>query len=323
MSEMFSKPAVYAVKNRDEERMKSQSGGMFAALSDVILDRGGIVYGCVFNEKFEAVHVRAAGKEERDVMRKSKYVQSNMLDVMTEILDDLKNGKEVLFSGTSCQVAGVRSFINKNDASLSEKLYCVDLVCHGVPSPLVWKDYLLWERNKAGSEIKNVICRNKLKFGWKPHVVTIDFENGNSTDSRVFPMLFYSHKLLRPACYKCPYKDVIHPGDVTIGDFWGIENVLPDFRDEKAVSLVLVNDQKGAELFDLCRGILSCKETELNEATLQRPLISPYDVPENREQFWKDYQTHKFDYIAKKYGSRSFGQRVVRKLKRILRRIVK
>lgn len=314
MKEMFEKPIVYAVKHNDDERKLSQSGGMFAAVSNSILERGGIVYGCLFDEKFEAVHARAETKEERDKMRYSKYVQSNMLSVMQEIVADLKTGRAVLFSGTSCQVAGLKSFIGAKNHSLQEKLYCIDIVCHGVPSPLVWKDYLDWESKRAGSEIKAVVCRNKQKYGWHSHVTTIDFEYGKSVESRTFPRIFYGHNALRPSCYKCPYKDIIHPGDITIADYWGIEVAQPGFKDDKGVSLVLINDDKGSELFDCCKDRLEYVATCI-EDSMQKPLIAPYDRPKTREQFWHDYKTGSFAKIAKKYGGYGFMAKVKRKLR--------
>lgn len=320
MKKVFNQPFVYAVKHSDKERMMSQSGGMFAALSDGLLDHGGVVYGCIFNEKFEAVHTRAESKTERDAMRKSKYVQSNMLSVMIDILQDLKDGREVLFSGTSCQVSGVRNFVIAKDLRLEKNLYCVDIICHGVPSPMVWKDYLNWESKRMESEIKNVVCRNKEKYGWHSHVTTIVFMNGKEVDSCIFPRIFYSHNALRPSCYKCPYKDVTHPGDITIADYWGIEKALPNFKDDMGVSLVLVNNQKGVNFFESCCAELIFEQTLIKDS-MQQPLIAPYDPPKTREQFWRCYKEREFLYVAKKYGSYGVIFTVKRKIKNVLKRV--
>ena len=148
----FEKPEVFAVKHQDDsERMLSQSGGMFALLSDYILENGGIIYGCAFDESFKAVHMRACDKESRDLMRGSKYVQSDMGDVFAGVLADLKAGRTVLFSGASCQVAGLRSFLKTSSLENTDNLFTADIVCHGVPSPLVWRDYLAWEAGRKGS----------------------------------------------------------------------------------------------------------------------------------------------------------------------------
>lgn len=299
----FERPIVYAVKHKkDKERLSSQSGGMFAALSDIVLEEGGIIYGCVFDDNFRAIHIRTETKEGRDKMRYSKYVQSDLGDCFQQAADDLKNGRRVLFSGTSCQIAGIKRFLDLKKIPFDAgNFYTVDIVCHGVPSPLVWKDYLSWEQGKRKSAIKNVRCRNKQKYGWKSHVTTITWDKGAPVNSRVFPKIFYSHVMLRPACYRCPYKSVMHPADITIADYWGIDKALPGFKDNKGVSLVLINNDAGKELFRRSSKNLIYKQTKI-EDSMQLPLIAPYDPPANRAEFWNDYSHHDFGYIARKYG---------------------
>ena len=318
----FEKPQVFAVKHKsDSERMNSQSGGAFALLSDLIIEQGGIVYGCVFDEQFRAIHVRADNISDRNRMRFSKYVQSNMGDVYKSVLKDLEEGRTVLFSGTSCQVAGITKYLELLPGKIKGQIYTVDIICHGVPSPRVWKDFLKWEEDKNKSKIENVICRNKEKFGWKSHVVTTAFKNGRKYDSRVFPKIFYSHVALRPGCYKCPYKSIIHPSDITIADYWGIDNALPGFKDDKGVSLVLVNSSEGAELFRGCKDQMVYKETRI-EDSMQKPLIEPYDPPINRNAFWEDYEILSFDEIARKYGNYSLFKDFKWKAKAFLKRRV-
>lgn len=316
----FDKPLVFAVKHgNDIERMKSQSGGAFALLSDAVLGRGGIVYGCAFDETFQAVHIRGESAGERDRMRYSKYVQSNMGDIFKNVLADLKEGRTVLFSGTSCQVAGLNRFLEMSPGKMDGTLYTTDIVCHGVPSPMVWRDYLAWVSRKKQADIKAVICRNKKKYGWKSHVVTMIFENGRSYDSRVFPKIFYSHTALRPACYRCPYKSINHPSDITIADFWGIERALPGFKDDKGVSLVLINSDIGQALFNDCQGNMISKPAKIANS-MQKPLAEPYDPPADREMFWKDYGNLPFDEIAGKYGDYSFYKELNWKIKVFIKR---
>ena len=301
----FDKPQVFAVKHKsDSERMASQSGGAFALLSDCILDQGGIVYGCAFNDQFQAVHLRADNVFDRNRMRYSKYVQSNMGEIYKAVLEDLEEGHTVLFSGTSCQVAGIKRFLDMFSDRIKGQFYSIDIVCHGVPSPRIWSDFLKWEEEKKNSNIVHVICRNKGKFGWKSHIVTTTFTNGKKYDSRVFPKIFYSHVALRPGCHKCPYKSITHPSDITIADYWGIDNALPGFKDDKGVSLVLINSEKGAKLFAGCKDKMICEKTNI-EDSMQKPLIEPYDLPANRSAFWMDYNKLSFDEIARKYGNYS------------------
>lgn len=178
-------------------------------------------------------------------MRGSKYIQSKIGDTFRNVKSDLVAGHEIIFSGTSCQVAGLKQFLGKD----YENLLCIDIVCHGVPSPKVWKAYLAWHERNNNSLIQSVDFRNKGKFGWRDHVETLTFLNLKSIDSKVFRSIFYGHAVLRPCCYECPYKSNRHPVDVTIADYWGIEKVAPEFDDNKGVSLVLVNNEYGDILF--------------------------------------------------------------------------
>ena len=312
-------PAVYAAKyNSDEERLRSQSGGMFAALSDHMLKIGGTVYGCAFDEAFKAVHVRADDAEGRDRMRYSKYVQSDMGGIFSDVEKDLMSGRSVLFSGTSCQVAGLRSYLQRRGCKNTENLCCTDIVCHGVPSPLVWADYLAWESRKAGSAPAEVLCRDKRRYGWRSHVVSIRFQNGKEAHRKVFPRLFYSHRILRPACYQCPYKSTHHPGDITIADFWADAQALPGFRDDKGVSLVLINSERGARYFDACADHLDVRKADLKDC-MQKPLQGSYDAPGDRALFWEQYRARDFEWIAAKYSDYSVSKRLKWGVKELMR----
>ena len=295
---------VYAVKHKDEKiRTNSRSGGIFTAISDQFLN-GGVVYGCVLNGDLDVCHVRTESKAGRDKMRGSKYVQSRMGDCFRQIKNDLENGKKVLFSGTSCQVSGLRCFLQKE----YDNLFCLDIVCHGVPSPRVWRDYVKWWEQKNG-KIDTVDFRNKEQYGWADHVESIYFGSGRKKNSRVFTSLFYGHNCLRPSCYECPYKQINHPGDITIADYWGIDKAAPGFSDNKGVSLVLVNSEKGAKAFELAKKSLVWKETRI-EDSMQPPLRGPFKKPQGREKFWKDYAELSFQEIAEKYGRLSIKGRL-------------
>ena len=312
----WKEPKVYAVRHKDEDtRATSRSGGIFTALSDEVLEKHGVVYGCVLNENFDAVHVRAENTEDRNCMRGSKYIQSKLGDTFKNVKLDLERGKVVLFSGTSCQVAGLKAYLQKE----YENLICVDIVCHGVPSTKVWHEYLNWQEKKNSSKITGVDFRNKKDFGWRAHMETLYFENNKVVSSGIFRSLFYGHNVLRPSCYECPYKSMMHPGDITIADYWGVEKAAPEFDDNKGVSLVLVNNEAGESVFDKVKDKLIWKETRI-EDSLQLPLKAPFPKPETREQFWKDFETRDFAYIAKKHGGQApLWRKVARKLKRFIK----
>lgn len=233
------------------------------------------------------------------------------------VQQDLQENRLVLFTGTSCQVAGLKKFLRKDH----ENLICMDIVCHGVPSPEVWSRYLAWQEKRHHSKIKSVNFRNKKDYGWRDHVETLDFANGKRTDSRVFTRLFYGHAILRPCCYECCYKSVIHPGDITIADYWGIEKAAAEFDDNKGVSLVLVNNDKGQKVFSKVRSAIKCQQTRL-EDSMQPPLKGPFPRPDFRNQFWKDFSEKDFTWIAKKYAEYGFGNRIKNILTRIRRKLV-
>lgn len=308
-------PKTFAVKHKDERvRMASRSGGIFTALSDKVLKEEGVVYGCIMIDCSKAVHIRAESESERNKMRGSKYIQSDLGDVFKRVRIDLNKGRLVLFSGTSCQVSGLKGYLRKQ----YDNLLLVDIVCHGVPSPIVWQKYLNWQEKRNNSKIIRVDFRNKEDFGWTDHVESLYLENGKQVNSRVFKNLFYGHAVLRPSCYSCPYKDIIHPGDITIADYWGIEKAAPIFDDNKGTSLVLINNDKGQEWFEAIRKSLDTVETRI-EDSMQPPLNAPFPQPSNREEFWRDIKDKDFDYVVNKYGKIAVSILIKRKAKKLLR----
>lgn len=315
----WKQPKVYAVKHKDEAtRVASRSGGIFTALSDLAFAKNGVVYGCVLDENFNAIHIRADNYEDRNRMRGSKYIQSKLGETYKSVRSDLVDGCFVLFSGTSCQVAGLREYLGKEYTNL----VCVDIVCHGVPSPKVWKEYLCWQEKKNKSKVIKVDFRNKRDYGWRAHKENLVFENGKIVNSTVFTTLFYSHSILRPCCYECPYKKVTHPGDITIADYWGIEKAAPEFDDNKGVSLVLINNEKGDKIFNTVKESIKWKETRI-EDSMQMSFKAPYPRPINRDVLWNNILNEDFEYIAKKYGGLGFKYKIKQWIRSIKRRLIR
>lgn len=306
----YNEPTVYAVKHKDyDTRMKSRSGGIFTAVSDEIFKNGGVVYGCALNDEVEAIHIRASSSEERNKMRGSKYVQSNMGNCFNSVKEDLDNGLPVLFSGTSCQVGGLKSFLGRDYSNL----FCMDLICRGVPSPLVWKKYIEYQENRNKAKCVGADFRNKIDFGWNSHIETLWFDNGKTVNSNIYTNLFYKNALLRPSCFKCPYKSIMHPGDITIGDYWGIGKAAPELHDNKGVSLVLINNDKGNEMFNAVKPSVEFRKTLL-EDSMQPALSAPESPPVNRAVFWKDFTQKPFSYCANKYGGNSVLYKTLHKM---------
>ena len=195
------KPDAYAARHKNmHEVATSRSGAAFIAISDYVLENGGVVYGVGYTDHFRVVHKRAITKAECNEFKGSKYVQSDLRGVFRQVKKDLKEGLIVLFSGTPCQTAGLNSYIGK---SLRENLILVDIVCHGVPGPYLWRDYIAYLEKKQGSEICWVNFRDKEKFGWAAHCETFKFVKGKGRMS--FTYLFYQHIMFRPSCGKCYY----------------------------------------------------------------------------------------------------------------------
>lgn len=318
-TQKYEKPQAYAIKLKNEQdRMESRSGGIFTAISDEILNNNGIVYGCILNKDFEAIHFRADNKKVRNLMRGSKYVQSTMSGISNQIIGDLKDGKKVMYTGTGCQVQGIRQSVPTN---LQKNLLLVDIVCHGVPSPKIWREYLKYMADKYKGSITAVDFRNKKEYGWKDHVESIEV-NGIRYDSKIYTNLFYNHVIIRPSCFKCPYKNLNRPGDITIADFWGIDDAICGFNDNRGVSLVLINNDIGKKYFEKSKNDIVFKSVDL-EKTLQPPLKSNFIEPSNRKKFWRIYYTKGFDKAIELYGVRkkeSVRDRIKRKLKNIKRK---
>ena len=283
---------------------QSTSGGAFTALSDAILRQGGIVYGADYDPEFHVLHRRAETAEQRDRMRISKYVQSDLRDTFSQIVNDLETGRKVLFSGTPCQAAGLRGFMG--NSPLVAGLYICDIICHSIPSPRIWEDYKrLLERENKG-KLTSVQFRSK-KDGWsrensnKGFLFTTENSPEVQEDDRFYHLFFKSGAITRPACSQCRFTDVQRASDVTIADYWGIEGYSPEWFDPLGVSLIMVNSPQGRSLFERCSQDMMVqerpKEESLNE---QKRLREPSVLPAGRSQFWQEYQEFGLEYVINK-----------------------
>ena len=291
---------VYGIKHKNEDiRAASRSGGIFTAVSDVVLKNGGVVYGCALTEDFYAVHKKAVNPEQRDAFRGSKYIQSSVGNVYRQIENDLKDGNAVLFSGTPCQIHGLINFLKLRKAD-TEKLVTMDILCHGVPSPTVWIDYL--NANFDKEKIEKVDFRDKTNFGWRAHHETITAD-GKELSSRKFTELFYSHLILRDSCFDCQYKNTDRIADITIGDFWRIENNDKEYDDDKGISLVMLNTPKGEKYFDACKDELIVRTYPI--ATCIQPAMSEnYKRPAKKDAFLAEYKSENIMALTEKYTSK-------------------
>lgn len=311
----LKEPEIYAARHKDIHEIEtSRSGAAFIAISDYILENGGIVYGVGYKDHFRVAHKRATTKEERNEFKGSKYVQSDLDGIFRQVKEDLKQGNTVLFSGTPCQTAGLNSYIGKK---LRENLVLVDIVCHGVPSPYIWRDYLAYVENKYKSKVVKVDFRDKSRIGWSGHIESFVLNNGKKLESRTYTDLFYQHIMFRPSCGKCHFTNFNRPSDFTIADFWGWEKTGSEFnKDDKGVSLVLVNTEKGDNLFEEANKDLDIIPIKLEDC-LQPNLRHPSVIHPKRMMFERDYQRKGFLYVMKRYGSRGWRHKVINRLGRI------
>lgn len=319
---MVNSKTVYAVKHKDDKiRASSRSGGIFTAVSDVVLENGGVVYGCALNDSFLAEHRRAVTKEERDAFRGSKYIQSEMHNCYYDCANDLKNGLTVLFSGTPCQIEALLNYLLLKKID-NQNLITLDILCHGVPSGMVWKDFL--NEYYSNKLIEKVEFRDKKNFGWRAHVETVVVE-GNEYSTKTFTNLFYSNYILRPSCFKCNYKTRNRVSDITIGDYWKIENNDIEFDDNKGVSLVCINTEKGNLLLEICRKNLVIKEFPMI-TSLQPALDCNYVSPINRAEFWNEYGSMSLEDLYEKYTcppNPTIKQKIIGFPKRVIKKLIR
>lgn len=298
----MNEPVAYAARHKDiNEVMKSRSGAAFVVISNYVLEHGGVVYGAGFKDHFRVVHKRATTKDERDEFRGSKYVQSDLRGVFFHVKEDLNNGLDVLFSGTPCQTAGLNAFVGKK---LRDRLLLIDIVCHGVPGPFVWRDYIDYLEKKQGSRILYVNFRDKEKYGWTAHRETFVFEKDK--DKKTFSFQFYQPIYFRPSCGCCHFTNMKRPSDITIADYWGWERTDSTINaDDKGCSLVLCNTFKGLKLFESLKDNMNTIPAELKNV-IQTHLYKPLCIHPKRELFEVYYMEKGFKYAIKKTGLTGF-----------------
>ena len=297
---------------RNDSRMASASGAAFALISDYIINNGGLICGAVFDDNFVVKHICTNNINERDKMRGSKYVQSNMIGIIGQIKKNLTDGKIVLFTGTPCQVAGVKSIIH------DENLFTCDIICHGVGSPLIFGDYIKSIEKRYG-KINYFTFRNKA-VSWRGCNIEIRTDKGVFKDKPVinsFKHLYYGHYSCRNSCFNCEFASEKRVSDITIGDFWGIESTNPEFDDGKGVSIALINTPKGMNLFEGIKSNCSYFDSSL-EKTKQPQLHAPIGFEPLSTKFWAEYQKYGYNHISKTYGEVGFVARLKTRIKKLI-----
>lgn len=332
---------VYAAKNKNEEiRRQSSSGGIFTLLAEKVVASGGVVFGARFDEEWNVVHSWADTVEGIVAFRGSKYVQSTIGDSYREAKDFLKQGRKVLFSGTPCQIAGLKKYLRKE----YDNLLTVDVVCHGVPSPLVWRTYLdeirkkLCTKRGAGKNtesssigelpvITDISFRDKTN-GWKKYGFRLCYANEINEEKfllqpskdNIFMKGFIANLYLRPSCYACAARSGKSASDISIADFWGVQNFYPEFDDDMGVGLIFINSEKGKSAYDIVDvyDIEAFYEQGLKgNKCLEHSAVKTNNV----DVFWRNFSSGNWKIINKlcKRSVLSKMKRILNKLKRMMK----
>lgn len=294
---------VYAMAHHDNfVILSSSSGGVWSGICNWGINNGYSIYGVAFDNHQMPVYLKAVTLKECEAFRRSKYVQCNPELVYGAIKKDLENGDKVVFSGTPCFVKALRNFLRKD----YEGLLTVDLICHGIPSPLVWRRYLDFLEKQYKGKIVSVNMRDK-RLGWTHRSLTsVVLSDGreycDTPATNTYMSGFGQELFYRPSCYECRFSNLDRPGDLTIGDFWEIEKYTRTFLGIKGVSCCITNSSKGKRIIDDIKDQFVLEERKLSEA-LQPNLKAPTKKNQKTEMFWKDWvaANGEFDKIARVY----------------------
>lgn len=290
---------TFAVRYPDDSvRSSSQSGGLFYGLAERVIGQGGVCYGAAVEDDLTVKQIRVSTISDLKRLQGSKYVQSDVQCSFAEVEKDLCAGNVVLYSGTSCIIDGLYRYIRFKKLDDS-KLYTCDLVCHGVMTPLMYEEHLKQIENKEQKKITAINFRDK-KFGWHTIIGTYRFEDNTTESDAYYNELYFSNIALRNCCYQCQYTDLRKKqADITMADFWGIENILPDWgNDNKGISLAAIRSEKGLDL--LQETSLDIREVS-PEAVLDKNHKRATRKPQIYDRFWKDYFRKGYEYSLKKY----------------------
>ena len=302
--EIENEPIAIGCYNKDEKiRMESSSGGIFTLISELVIKSGGVVFGAEFDENFNVRHSYVDNMQDLHKFRGSKYVQSTIGNSYYDAKQFLEQGRQVLFSGTPCQIAGLKRYLQKD----YDNLICQDIVCHGVPSTYIWEHYKKFIAN--GRKISSVKFRDK-STGWKTYSLEIDFYDGSSYkdigNENSYIKGFVKDFYLRPSCYECKYKTLHRESDITLADFWGIEANEPELDDNKGTSLIFLNSYKGKLVFKKIKKSVIFKIVDIHKAvTFNSSAFKTALYNKKRVNFYKKYKEKDFNLLINKLIKKS------------------
>lgn len=312
---------LYAAQSSDDSlRLSSSSGGLFNLFARYILSQNGVVFGAAFDETFHGVvHTEVQSVHNLYKLQGSKYIQSSIGNSYHSAKTYLEQGRTVLFSGTPCQIKGLKAFLHKD----YENLYLLDIVCHGVPAPGVWDEYVSFLENKYKGNITGVSFRDK-RHGWHNYVLSVKFDNGkeyvNNRSDDLYMRGFLHDCYLRPSCFECKHKGLERFSDITIGDLWGAESIAPELDDNKGTSLVMIFSDKGRRLFESVSADVKSKTVTAEEVVKYNPaIIKSPDFNPQSISFEKEFGNKNIGNLLNKFCSVPVYRKILRKAKNIIR----
>lgn len=323
---------VYACYNKDKDvRLSSSSGAVFSSLAEYVLNKSGIVYGVAMSEDcYSAEFIGVTDSEGLTKLRGSKYLQAKVGNTFKSVKKELQAGKLVLFTGTGCQVNGLKTFLGKD----YDNLICMDVICHGAPSPALWREYARDQEKKMGGKLKEINFRCKddswVDFGMKEVLSTIPEDSVKkfyiSKDKDPYMQMFLRDYCLRPSCYECMVKKE-KMSDLTVADFWGIKDVAPEMNNGLGTSLVLIRTKKGQEIFNYISCEMKLKEVTYEAGVKGNPAEYKSCVrPSQRDTFFDDMHTMSFEELEGKYAppiKYSLKTRAKRRTKKIMKSMLR
>lgn len=315
----IKKAYALVVKNKDELK-KSTSGGAFTAFSDIILKENGIISGTVLDAQFNVRYTFANTVMQRNMMRGSKYVQSNTGLIFREIKKKLDKRQTVMFVGCPCQTAALKAYLGKEE----NQLILIDFLCHGVPNNNFFKEHISYMEQKLDLKAKNYSWREK-KYGWFPNYIEgIQSSSGKwkySYEGQAYVQMFWTGMSLRGSCFNCKYRSYHRESDITIADFWGIEQFWKR-KDYNGVSLVFVNSEKGEQLINKINRCHIYLEEIPCDKVKYRIATKPVPCPKQRDEFWYDYENYGYAYLLRKYMKKRCTAKLKFVIKKIYRRLI-
>lgn len=281
----------FALINKNYEHLEtSSSGGAFLAVAKYVFDNGGVVVGCAFNNELKAVHTITYNLDECiEKLCGSKYVQSEIQNTYTEAKQILKSGKLVLYVGTPCQIEGLLLFLKSKPSNL----ITMDLICHGVSSPLLWKMHKEYLESKIHKKINKYRFRGKKREGWALYYYYYYYGKNKCKHGSSFLDRYYFDFLeglnYRESCYTCRYANLNRVSDITMGDFWGAEKYISGIDVNSGVSLIIINSFMGKEIINRIKDNVRLQKVSIENATKENHnLIQPTHRPEERDKYYSD-----------------------------------